>query len=477
MDNYNRQDNDKLHQSENQYNPPLDQDQDSISSENAENVEVTKPKRSSSFFKYSGLVTLDSNQQEHEMYAAPKRSSLKSMFAAFLAGAVVVGSLMFAADKYNLFTVNGTSQVAQSSSSSAGAGGAQTASYNTITNGSIASIAKEASPAVVKIETKVKASKQGNSMLEDPFLRQFFGYDGSQGQSQQNQSEELQPSGSGSGFIFQSTGYILTNEHVVDGADEINVYVQGHDEPYKATLLGNSYDLDLAVLKIEGDQPFPTLPIGNSDDVQVGDWVVAIGNPYDFDYTVTSGVISAKERPISIPDSKGTRNYKHLFQTDTAINPGNSGGPLLNMNGEVIGINTAVSADAQGIGFAIPTSTISSVLENLKNNVSIPKEPSPYIGVGVQEVTEDLAKDLNLPNTKGAYVADVQPKTPGFEAGLRPYDTIIAVNGTELSKPEDLTKKIQASKVGDKVKLTVIRDGKQQEFTVTVGDRNATEKK
>ena len=166
----------------------------------------------------------------------------------------------------------------------------------------------------------------------------------------------------GTGFIFEKTGYILTNEHVVDGADEIQVTVEGYDKPFTAKLLGNSYELDLAVLKIEGTKDFPILPLGKADDVNVGDWVVAIGNPYGFDHTVTVGVLSAKERPISIPDEKGTREYKHLLQTDASINPGNSGGPLLNLNGEVIGINTAVSSQAQGIGFAIPTSTISSVL-------------------------------------------------------------------------------------------------------------------
>ncbi|GAA4877201.1 trypsin-like peptidase domain-containing protein [Paenibacillus vulneris] len=428
----------------------------------------------SPFFN-SGKVTL--NSAGH--YDTKKRSTLKSSLAAFLAGAVVVGSLMFVSDKYNLFTQN-IAAAGGASSSVTSSGSAQTAAYsNSIAGGSIADIAKQASPAVVKIETKVKVNNsRSNSMYNDPLFRQFFGYNGG-GSDKQSQSNDgaLQSSGMGSGFIFQSSGYILTNEHVIDGADEIEVTVQGYDTPFKATLLGNSYDLDLAVLKIEGDKEFPTLPIGDSNNTRVGDSVVAIGNPYDFDYTVTSGVISAKERPISIPDEKGTREYKHLFQTDAAINPGNSGGPLLNMNGEVIGINTAVSAEAQGIGFAIPTSTISSVLENLKNNVEIPKEPAPYLGVSVQNITDDMLSDLNLTSTKGALIADVQPKTPGFEAGLRPYDAIIAVNGTEIANKDDLTKIIQASKVGDKVKVTIMRNGNKQEVTVTVGDKNAQQQK
>ncbi|OXM83662.1 S1C family serine protease [Paenibacillus rigui] len=440
-----------------------------------EPIDVT-PQRPGRFFGYSGEVSLNSGGKG----PGKKRSALISTFAAFMAGALVVSSLMFAADKYNLFTGNSAAAAPTQQSSTAGSSngsGAKTASLNTITNGSVADIAKQAGPAVVKIETKVKAANAGSSsMFNDPLFRQFFGNNGG-GQGQQGgsgqDSNSLQPGGIGSGFIFQSSGYILTNEHVVDGAAEIEVTVQGYDQPFKATLLGNSYDLDLAVLKIEGDKEFPTLPIGNSDNTQVGDWVVAIGNPYDFDYTVTSGVISAKERPISIPDDKGTRNYKHLLQTDAAINPGNSGGPLLNMNGEVIGINTAVNSEAQGIGFAIPTSTISSVLENLKNNVTIPKEPSPYIGVSLQNLTNDMLSELNLKNTDGALVADIQPKTPGFEAGLRQYDVIVAADGTKITSTTELTKKVQAAKVGDKMQLTIIRNGEQKEITVTIGDRNA----
>ncbi|MFH5186554.1 S1C family serine protease [Paenibacillus sp. TAB 01] len=438
-----------------------------------EPIDVT-PQASRRFFGYSGEVSLNSGEPPQ----GKKRNALVSSFAAFMAGALVVSSLMFVADKYNLFTGNAAAAPTTQSvaSGSGNNSGAKTASLNTITNGSIADIAKQAGPAVVKIETKVKAeNRSGNSMFNDPLFRQFFGNNGGDGSSQgdSGNSGSLQPGGMGSGFIFQSSGYILTNEHVVDGAAEIEVTVQGYDQPFKATLLGNSYDLDLAVLKIEGDKDFPTLPIGSSDNTQVGDWVVAIGNPYDFDYTVTSGVISAKERPISIPDEKGTRNYKHLLQTDAAINPGNSGGPLLNMNGEVIGINTAVNAEAQGIGFAIPTSTISSVLENLKNNVTIPKEPSPYIGVSLQNITNDMLSDLNLKNTDGALVADIQPKTPGFEAGLRQYDAIIAVNGSKIANAEELTKKVQAAKVGDKMQLTIVRNGEEKEVTVTIGDRNA----
>lgn len=384
----------------------------------------------------------------------------RSMFAAFMAGAVVVGGLMFTADKMNLF--GGVAQPVQSSIAAAAANssaaGVQTASLTPTGTNSISSIAKAASPAIVKIETKVKQTNNGQNRRNT--LQQGF------------ESGDTIENGIGSGFVFDSNGYILTNEHVIDGADEIDVYVQGYDTPFTAQLLGSSYDLDLAVLKIQGDKPFPALNIGNSDNTQVGDWLVAIGNPYDFDYSVTTGVLSAKERTISIDDEQGTRNYKHLLQTDTAINPGNSGGPLLNLNGEVIGINTAVNSEAQGMGFAIPASTISSVVEKLKNNETIPKEPAPYIGVALQNISDDMLTDLKINSSKGAVVTEVQQGTPAFEAGIRQYDVILDVNGAAISSMDDITKAVKAAVVGDKLKITISRDGQTKDVTVEVRDRN-----
>ncbi|WP_394358181.1 S1C family serine protease [Paenibacillus violae] len=226
------------------------------------------------------------------------------------------------------------------------------------------------------------------------------------------------------------------------------------------------------MLQIQGDKAFPALKIGSSDNTEVGDWLVAIGNPYDFDYSVTTGVLSAKEREISIDDTQKTRNYKHLLQTDTAINPGNSGGPLLNLNGEVIGINTAVNSEAQGIGFAIPSSTFSSVVDKLKNNETIPKEPAPYIGVALQNITDDMLSDLKINSTKGAVVAEVEHGTPAFEAGIRQYDVILSVNGKASSSTEDITKAVQAASVGDELKVTISRDGETKDVTVKVGDKN-----
>ncbi|AEI45273.1 S1C family serine protease [Paenibacillus mucilaginosus] len=410
-----------------------------------------------------------------------KGAGFRSIFAAFMAGVLVVGSLMVASDRMNLFTGpqgvmtgsgTGSSQLA---APAAGNGGVvPTALGGVVRPDNISSIVQQAGPAVVKIETlvKPKATQRSNSLFNDPFFRQFFGEDAVPQQPDSGSSGQLQPGGMGTGFIFEKSGYILTNEHVIEGADEINVYVKGREEPYKAKLLGNSYDLDLAALKIEGDTDFPTLPIGSTDSVNEGDWVVAIGNPYGFDHTVTVGVLSAKERPIDIPDSNGTRHYKHLLQTDASINPGNSGGPLLNLNGEVIGINTAVSAQAQGIGFAIPTSTISSVLDNLKNNVEIPKEPVPYIGVALDEIDKDWVAELQLENTEGSIVTQVERKSPAFQAGIRPYDVIVEVNGTKVKNTKETQEAIKKLKAGDKVTIGIMREGKKVPVSVTIGDRN-----
>ncbi|GGI46936.1 peptidase S1 [Paenibacillus marchantiophytorum] len=387
-------------------------------------------------------------------------TKVKSMFAAFMAGAVVVGGLMFTSDKMNLFGYDAQSVqsgVAAGAANSAAAN-VQTASLTPTGTNSVSAIVKTVSPAIVKIETKVKQTNRGQNRRNT--------------KQQGAESGDTIENGIGSGFIFDSSGYILTNEHVIDGADEIDVYVQGYDTPFTAKLLGSSYDLDLAVLQIQGDKAFPSLKLGNSDTAQVGDWLVAIGNPYDFDYSVTTGVLSAKERQISIDDEQGTRNYKHLLQTDTAINPGNSGGPLLNLNGEVIGINTAVNSEAQGMGFAIPASTISSVVDKLKNNETIPKEPAPYIGVALQNISTDMLEDLKINSTKGAIVAEVQQGTPAFAAGIRQYDVILDVNGTAISNTDELTKAVQAAAVGDELKITISRDGQTKNVTVKVGNRN-----
>jgi len=413
----------------------------------------------------------------------PKKSSWKSMFASFMVGVVVVGGLMFASDKANLFTsdqglnnssnTNGGAAV-QTTASANGNSSVKNAAIDIVRPNTIADIVDNSRAAVVKIETYAKASSRGsrgNGLFDDPFFRQFFGDDSTQQDTRQ--SNTLQKVGEGSGFVFDSEGYILTNHHVVDGADQIKVYIEGYEEPFIATKLGESTDQDLAALKIKADKPLASLKLGDVDQLKVGDWVIAIGNPYGYDHTVTVGVLSAKERPINIPDGQVMRKYEHLLQTDASINPGNSGGPLLNLSGEVIGINTAINAQAQGIGFAIPTSTISDVLDNLKNNKPIPKEPAPYVGVYLGELDDAASKELGYKGTEGAVVTQVEVGGPASKAGVQAWDIITEVAGTKVKTFEDVSKIVQQKKVGDKITMKVFRDGKTYEVAIIVGDRNA----
>ncbi|MBW4839945.1 MAG: trypsin-like peptidase domain-containing protein [Paenibacillaceae bacterium] len=423
----------------------------------------------------------------------PKKSSVRSVIAGVLAGMLIMTGAMVFADRVNLFTSDqaATASVpasgnASGSGSAESTGKATTALYPVTDAGEVTKVVSQAGPAVVKIETLTDSNKQrsSNPYSNDPFYRYFFGDDafgsggnngsddGSGGSS--SGSSQLVPTGIGSGFIFDKTGYILTNEHVVHNADVVQVTVQGTEKPYEAKVLGTSYELDLAVLKIESNSNFPSIPLGNSDNTQVGEWMVAIGNPQGFDHTVTAGVLSAKERDISIAGENGEkdREYEHLLQTDASINPGNSGGPLLNLNGEVIGINVAVSSDAQGIGFAIPTSTISEVLEKLKNNEKIPQKPVPFIGATLMTMTEEVAKQMQTDVKEGSIVTDIVFKSPAYNADLRPYDIITGANGTKFATKEKLIEFIQKQQVGTKVTMNIVRDGKNIDLEVTVGDKN-----
>ena len=324
---------------------------------------------------------------------------------------------------------------------------------NVMTTDTVKNIAALCSDAVVRITTEYVVDSSRNPFYNDPFFRDFFN-------PQSPQSPRVE-TGQGSGFLFRSDGYILTNNHVVEDADKINVYLTSSAIPYEAVVIGRAPELDLAVIKIEGEE-LPYLYLGDSDQVSVGDWVVAIGNPYGLDHTVTVGVISAKGRPLTIDDTV----YQDLLQTDAAINRGNSGGPMLNLKGEVIGINTAVNASAQGIGFAIPSRTVMDVLEELETGV---ERVRPWIGITMQPMSKDMMQYFNIEidgMDSGVIVYSVMEKAPADKAGMKRGDVILQIDGQRITDTTQVQGIILRRRVGDTVKILIYRDGEEMEIMV-----------
>jgi serine protease Do len=312
----------------------------------------------------------------------------------------------------------------------------------------VADIVERVSPAVVNIDTLRIAVYRSPlaPFFSDPFFRRFFG-------DIPELERRVPQKGIGTGFVFRSDGYILTNEHVIRGANKIKVtFIDGKE--YEGKVIGADPLTDIAVVKIDADN-LPTIPLGDSDKARVGEFVIAIGNPYGLSHTVTVGVLSAKGRPISAGDSG--REYENFLQTDAAINPGNSGGPLLNLRGEVIGINTAILPYAQGIGFAIPINMAKSILEQLIEKGRVVRA---WLGVYIQDLTPELAQKFGLSEAKGALVADISKGSPAEKAGLRRGDIILKVDGKEIPTVSSLQQEIRSRRPGERVRLEVWRDGK-----------------
>ena len=350
-----------------------------------------------------------------------------------------------------------------------------------LTSNIFVDIAKQQNPAVVNVSVRAKISKNhgrfndprvpgpggpGDQFRDfyDKFFRQRPGPGPGPGPGQEKAPRR---GGTGSGFIVDGEGHILTNNHVVEGAGEIVVSLDD-DKEYTAELIGSDPKTDIALIKIKRESgenaPFPYLRMGDSDGLEVGEWVMAIGNPFGLPHTVTVGVVSAKGRNI------GAGAYDEFIQTDASINPGNSGGPLININGEVVGINTAIISGPAGggnvgIGFAIPANLVKSIMTDLREKGKVTRG---WLGVMIQKITPDLAKSFSLADSKGALVGDVIPEGPAAKAGIKRGDVIVQFNGNEVKNMEQLPKIVAQTTPDTDVDVVVVRDGNPMTLNVRI---------
>lgn len=328
-------------------------------------------------------------------------------------------------------------------------------------------LAKELTPEVVNISTTMVISGGGMMMPYSPygpspyggdpfgndpfgdFFERFYG----------DMPGSFETQSLGSGFIISEDGYIFTNYHVIENAKEITVTL--HDgESYEADVIGIDPKTDLALIKIEANDKLPYVKMGDSEKLEVGEWVVAIGNPFGLAETVTAGIVSAKGRII------GSGPYDNFIQTDASINPGNSGGPLFNINGEVVGINTAIINQGQGIGFAIPINMALELLPQLKKGKVI----RGWLGIVIQEVTPELAEFFGLSSARGALITNIESGSPADKAGLKKEDIILEFDGKKIENMKDLPLIVAKTPVGEEVKVNILRDGKTMEMKLTVGE-------
>ena len=320
-------------------------------------------------------------------------------------------------------------------------------------------LAKRLKPTVVNIRTakvikpKQRAQRPRMQSPFDNFFEDFFGQLDQSPQQRPRREQSL-----GTGFIISPDGYILTNNHVVNGADEVMVKLSDGRE-VKGEIKGSDDKLDLALIKISEKETFPSAELGDSDELEVGEWVMAIGNPFGLAQTVTAGIVSAKGRVI------GSGPYDDFIQTDASINPGNSGGPLFSSAGKVVGINTAIIAGGQGIGFAIPINMAKSIITQLRDSGKVTRG---YLGIRFQPLTADLAKSFGLESEKGALISSVEKDTPAEKAGLKAGDVILEYDGKPIVEGNELPRYVAATPVDRKVKLVIFREGKKQDVFVVV---------
>jgi serine protease Do len=322
---------------------------------------------------------------------------------------------------------------------------------------SFADLADSLLPAVVNVSTTqtVKADSMSGNEEMDEFFNEFMN-------RQDHENRPRRMTSLGSGFIIDSAGYVVTNNHVIADADEVTVLLHD-DTELKATIIGRDEKTDLALLKVEAGHPLPSTNWGDSDELRIGDWVMAIGNPFGLGGTVTAGIVSARGRQIG-----GT--YDDYIQTDASINRGNSGGPLFDMNGQVIGINTAIfsqSGGSVGIGFAIPSSLAKNVIAQIRQ---FGKPKRGWLGVRIQNVNDELAEGLHLPAAKGALVANVTEGGPAEKAGIKQGDVVLRFDNKEVTASRSLPRIVAETAIGKKVQVAVWRQGKEMSFDVVVGE-------
>jgi serine protease Do len=330
-------------------------------------------------------------------------------------------------------------------------------------------VAEEVKPTVANISAERVTERSVVPLdpfrfFENPFEDFFRGPE-----EQPRQRRQMREQSLGSGVIIDAQGYILTNNHVVAGAEKIKVRLSD-DREFNATVVGQDPETDVALIKLDIDGPLPSKDVatlGDSDGIRVGDWAIAVGNPFGLDRTVTVGVISAKGRS-NLDILGGAPAYQNFIQTDASINFGNSGGPLVNIRGEVIGINTAINAQAQGIGFAIPINMAKKVTDELRESGKIVRG---YLGMLPQEITPDMAQALNLDSTEGVLVGQVNENTPAEKGGLKVGDVIVQFNGEKVHNVEQFRMMVADERPGTKVRIVVLREGKQKTLTITLGDR------
>ncbi|QRK07665.1 trypsin-like peptidase domain-containing protein [Archangium violaceum] len=322
---------------------------------------------------------------------------------------------------------------------------------------SLAPLVESVKGAVVNVDVQSKASMSGGWV--NPFFDRFFGGEGGY---RGGQRREPIRQGTGSGFIIDPKGLVLTNNHVVEGA--VSIVVRLDDgRSFDAEIVGRDPLTDVALIRLKGKVGnLPTVKLGDSDALRVGDWAVAIGNPFGLASSVSSGIISARARNIH------SGPYDDFLQTDAAINPGNSGGPLFNMKGEVIGINTAIVGGGTGIGFAVPSNLVKALLPQLEKDGAVTRA---WLGIGIQDLTRDLAKAMQLPVSEGAIVSSVNDNSPASKAGMRPDDVIVAIDGQAVGSGGQLTRTVALKAPGSTSTVDVFRDGKKQSLKVQLGTR------